>query len=165
MAYGFVKIYGSKLITSSLWDQPPEARLVFLSMLAIADQNGYVDVPNERALARVLNLPEDYLARGLEVLMASDKGSRTPRDDGRRIVRQEPGWKCVNYEAYREFRSAKQEADRRRIAAQRARSRDGKESRNRLAKAKPAGMCAVIAELDRREMAAIHDPPDTEGEF
>ena len=120
MPNGFVKIYGSKLITSSLWDEAPEVRLVWLSMLAIADQYGIVDTPNEKALARVLNLSRDYLERALAVLMSPDAGSRTPTNEGRRVVREGTVFKCVNYELYREFRSVKQEADRKRIASQRA---------------------------------------------
>lgn len=112
---GFVKIYGSKLITSSLWDEAPEARLVFLSLLSIADSRGYVDVPNERALARLLNLPPDYVQRALTILMAPDEGSRTPTNEGRRVVRDGTGWLCVNYAKYREFRTSKQEVTRLRV--------------------------------------------------
>jgi hypothetical protein len=121
MGHGFVKIYGDKLITSSLWDEPPEARLVFLAMLAIADARGYVDIPNERALARVLNLPDDYVAKALGVLMAPDTGSRSPDHDGMRLLREGSGWLCVNYEKYREYRSPAQEATRQRVAKHRAR--------------------------------------------
>lgn len=117
---GFVKIYGSKLITSSLWDEAPEARLVFLSLLSIADATGYVDVPNERSLARVLNLEPNYVERGLAVLMAPDIGSRTDTHEGRRVLREGAGWRCVNYEKYREFRSAAQEATRVRVEKHRA---------------------------------------------
>lgn len=167
MSYGFVKIYGTKLITSSLWDEAPEARLVFLSMLAIADQNGYVDVPNERALARVLNLPDDYLKRGLDVLMKPDPGSRTASHEGRRIVRQEPGWLCVNYEQYREFRSAKQEADRIRIAALRAAKAAPKPPRKRAL----AHLANGIEPLSRHDAAMARtlmtefEPPDTKSDL
>jgi len=117
---GFVKIYGSKLITSSLWDESPEARLVFLSMLAIADASGFIDIPNVKALARVLNLEQDYVDRALAVLMAPDAGSRTDDYEGRRVLRDGSGWRCVNYEKYREFRTAQQEANRLRVERHRA---------------------------------------------
>lgn len=122
MPTGFVKIYGNKLITSSLWDEPPEVRLVFLAFLAIADWDGYVDIPNERALARVMNVTEDYLQRALDVLMAPDDGSRTPDQEGRRVLRDGSGWRVVNYERYREFRSSAQEAVRLRVAKHRAKT-------------------------------------------
>jgi hypothetical protein len=120
VSYGFVKIYGSRLMTSSLWDETPEARLVFLSLLAIADRDGFVDVPNEKALARVLNLPPDYLERALVVLMAPDDGSRNKAFEGRRVLREGSGWLCVSYKDYRDYRSPKQEATRERVARWRA---------------------------------------------
>jgi hypothetical protein len=121
-AAGFVKIYGSKLITSSLWDEPPEVRLVFMAFLAISDWDGFVDIPNERALARVMNLEIDYLERALSVLTRPDKGSRTPDREGIRVFRDGTGWRVVNYEKYREFRSSAQEATRLRVERYRAKS-------------------------------------------
>jgi hypothetical protein len=126
MSNGFVKIYGSKLISSSLWDESPAARLVFLSLLAIADADGWVDVPNERALARMLNLELDYLREALVVLTAPDPGSRGEEHEGRRVLREkaangDSGWRCVNYGKYREHRTGKQEATRLRVEKYRAR--------------------------------------------
>lgn len=115
MREGFVKIYGDRLIRSSLWDECPEARLVFLAMLAIADETGFVDVPNVKTLARVLNLRPAYVQRGLDILEAPDEGSRTGTMEGRRVVREGSGWRCVNYEEYREFRTKKQEQARIRV--------------------------------------------------
>lgn len=93
---------------------------MWFSMLAVADMHGIVDTPSEKALARYLNLPQDYLEKGLAVLMAPDPDSRTKAFEGRRVVRDGSVFRCVNYEKYRDFRTAKQEADRRRIASQRA---------------------------------------------
>ena len=125
-----MKIYGSKLISSSLWDEAPEVRLTFLALLAIADARGFVDVPNERALARVLNLERGYVERALAVLMAPDKGSRTDAHNGRRVLREGAGWLCVNYEKYREFRSAKQEAIRLRVEKHRTVTRNAGNATN-----------------------------------
>ncbi len=132
MGDGFVKIYGDKLMDSTLWLEPPEVRLVFLSMLAVADENGVIDVPGLRALARKLNLPLEYLEPALERLMEPDPDSRSEAEDGRRVLkRQRPdvGWQCVNYEAYREFRGKKVEQAR--IRQQRKRARDaGRDDRD-----------------------------------
>ena len=143
MADNFVKIYGSKLISSSLWDEAPEVRLVFLSLLAVADYNGYIDIPNERALARVLNLSQEYLDGALAVLMAPDGGSRSDEHEGRRVLRDGSGWRCVNYEKYREFRSASQEATRIRVQRHRAKvaeSRDGRAHSAPQPKARPGSV-------------------------
>lgn len=133
---GFVKIYGSKLRQSTLWLEPPDVRLVFLLMLAMADESGVVDVPNRsvRVLANLLNLPEDYVDAALCVLEAPDLDSRTPDEEGRRVLRLEggAGFRCVNHAKYREYQSAaqirKREATRKRVAEHRARKKgDGDE--------------------------------------
>ncbi len=148
----FVKIYGDKLISSSLWDERPEARLVFLSMLALADGDGVVDVPNTRALARILNLTEEFLLAGLAVLEAPDSGSRTPDEDGRRVVREGASWRMVNYEKYREFRTATQEATRRRVAAHR---------KNKPAVTSNSGNGGVTAVTPALDLSLRSDPdPD-----
>lgn len=160
MSNGFVKIYGSKLVTSSLWDECPEARLVWFSMLAVADMHGVVDTPSEKALARYLNLPQDYLERGLAVLMAPDSDSRTKSFEGRRVIRDGSVFRCVNYEKYRDFRTPKQEADRRRIASQRAQAIQAKAKRGDLAAHRAAqkakrielGTSGVAGELTRIEL-------------
>lgn len=153
---GFVKIYGSKLITSSLWDEPPEVRLVFLAMAAIADAEGFVDVPNERALARVLNVELDYLQRALAVLMAPDVGSRTPDEEGRRVLRQGSGWKVVNLTKYREFRSPAQESTRLRVAAWR-------EKQAVTSNAVTKSVTRVRTEAEAEAEAEREEDPDPKG--
>lgn len=121
---GFVKIYGDRLLDSTLWLEPPDVRLVFLSMLAVADQDGVVDVPGIRALARKINLPVDYVEPALARLMEPDPDSRSQSHEGRRVLarpRPDVGWVCVNYESYREFRGRKTELARQRQARKRER--------------------------------------------
>jgi len=120
-----VKIYGTRLITSSLWEEAPEARLVFLGMLALANWDGYVPTPTTSSLARMLNLPEPYVLSALSVLEAPDPKSRSSAQEGRRVVRttDPAGWLIVNIPAYREFRSKAQEEGRRRVARWRERRR------------------------------------------
>jgi len=156
---GFVKIYGNKLITSSLWDARPEARLVFLGMLALADADGVVDIPNIRALSRILNLPTSYVEHGLEVLEAPDPGSRTPDDSGRRVVRDGTKWRMVNYEKYREFRTEKQEANRLRIEAWRKRTPVTSNTRNsNVTPVTPEAEAEAEAEKDTDTSVALRAP-------
>ena len=124
MGDGFVKLYGQKLVDSTLWLEEPATRLVFLSMLAIADSEGVVDLPGVAVLANRLNLPLDYVQGALDVLLAPDPESRSKELDGRRLVKLDgPGWRCVNYAKYREYRGAKKEAARVRQAKWRERQR------------------------------------------
>lgn len=112
MGDGFVKLYGDKLLRSTLWMEDPDVRLVFILMLAIADANGVVDCTGIRVLAHTLNLPVDYTEKALAVLTAPDPESRSKEEGGRRVVRDGVGWRMVNYAKYREYRSAKQESNR-----------------------------------------------------
>lgn len=119
MGDGFAKIYGDKLLRSTLFLEPPEARLVFLAMLAMANAEGVVDVPGLRALANVLNLEVSYVERALAILEAPDPDSRSKDHEGRRLLPLETGWQLVNYVKYREHRTDRQEQTRKRVAKHR----------------------------------------------
>ncbi len=127
---GFVKIYGTKLLDSTLWLECWQARLVFLGMLALADRHGVVDIPGERVLAKRINLPPEDVRVGLGVLMEPDPDSRSPEEGGRRVLPLETGWRIVNYEKYREFRTERQEKARLRAAKWRREQGDGVRTRN-----------------------------------
>ena len=112
MSQGFVKIYGDRLIRSSLWDEIWQARLVFLGMLALAGPDGLVAVGTIKGLARLLNLPVPDVESGLAVLAAPDPDSGSPDHSGIRVMRVDEddvrGWRIVNYTKYREMRTPRQ---------------------------------------------------------
>src|SRR5258708_9428565 len=89
-----------------------EAVTVFMALLALADQHGEVDCSPER-IAGCLGCPVDFVRHGLEQLMAPDPRSRTPTQDGRRIipllndegVPRAFGWRLTNYLKYRSITS------------------------------------------------------------
>jgi hypothetical protein len=66
------------------------------------------------AISRRTTIPIDIINIGITALEQPDIGSRTPDEDGRRIVRLRSntdwGWQIVNYEKYRQI---KREQDRR----------------------------------------------------
>lgn len=104
MSDGFVKIYGHKLLRSTLWDESAAVRIAFIGMLSEADAKGFVRVPSERGLARILNLSADEVREALDVLEAPDGDSSSEEAGGRRILRVQGGWQVVNYTKYREKR-------------------------------------------------------------
>jgi hypothetical protein len=120
MSDGYTKIYGDRLRNSSLWLECWQARLVFIEMLAIADRHGYVTTPSVRVLANALNLSVADVEAGLAVLESPDADSRTDVEQGRRVLRKQGGFFIVNYAYYREFRTERQEQERRRMAEKRA---------------------------------------------
>ena len=109
MSSGYVKIYGS-ILGSSVWAEAPSTRIVWITMLALADQNGHVEA-SVGGLARFANVSPRQCAAALEILAAPDPDSKSPAFEGRRIEKADRGWTILNYRTYREMQSPKQAAD------------------------------------------------------
>jgi hypothetical protein len=105
---GFVKLYGTLLLGSSLMDEALEARWLFVCFLAEADETGFVRCQTVGNAARLANLTHDQASKALEVLSSPDPKSTSPDDEGRRIVPAPGGWRVVNYAKYREMRTQRQ---------------------------------------------------------
>ena len=95
----FTKLYSS-IIYSSVWQEPDETRLVWITLLALSDRHGmvYGSVLGLAAAARV-SLPE--CEKALETFMSPDEHSSNPDNEGRRVERVPGGWKLLNYALYR----------------------------------------------------------------
>lgn len=102
----FAKLFSS-ITESSLWSEPKEVRLLFVSMLARADQSGFVEaaIPG---LARLANLTIEETEAALECLMSPDKYSKNTDFEGRRIAPVDGGYLLLNYESYRSKRDEEQ---------------------------------------------------------
>lgn len=100
-----------------------EAIVTFTAMIALADEHGEVDMTAE-ALAAVTSFPLAIVQKGIAQLEQPDPASRTPTEEGRRLVRVSDhrawGWRIVNYEQYRQLRS---QAERREYMKQYQRKR------------------------------------------
>lgn len=101
---GFAKLFSS-IVTSTIWREADHVRLVWITMLAIADRHGVVEasVPGLADLARV-DLTDCVAA--LKRLAEPDEWSRTKEHEGRRIAEIPGGWRLLNYAAYRDRRGA-----------------------------------------------------------
>lgn len=114
----YVKLY-SRILDSSLADNRG-LRHFFTDLLLCADPDGNV-IMTKTALANRIRATLKEVEWGLDELMKSDPESLTPNESGRRIVPLEGhgyGWKIVNYQLYRDYRSA---ADMRKATADRVR--------------------------------------------
>lgn len=96
---GYTKLFSS-ILASSVWGETKETKIVWITMLAMADKNGYVSaaVPGLAAIAR-LTLEETQEA--LATLSSPDPHSRTTTHEGRRIRAIDGGWKILNHAKYR----------------------------------------------------------------
>lgn len=96
---GYAKLFSS-ITESSLWSEPKEVRLLFVTMLAKANSVGFVEA-SIPGLARVANLTEQEISTAIPILEGPDPFSKNPECEGRRIVKAPGGWMVVNYEDYR----------------------------------------------------------------
>ncbi len=127
MAY--TKLFAS-IITSTIWMEPDQTRIVWITMLAAADKNGEVQgsIPG---LARIAGVPVEAARESISKFLSPDPDSRTKDDEGRRIEAIDGGWRLLNHRKYREMasRDEARESEAKRKAAYRAKiARNAKES-------------------------------------
>ncbi len=102
----FVKVYGS-ILYSSIWAEDHPTRILWITMLAMADSTGYVEAATP-GLARVANISGEECKRALEILQAPDLESKSQDWAGARVEKVEGGWQLLNYQRYREQRTESQ---------------------------------------------------------
>jgi len=114
----WTKLYGNT-IYSTVWQEPPAIRCVWITMLAIADFEGYVgaSVPG---LAKAANVSLEETLAALERFCGPDEYSRTRDHDGRRIEEASGGWKILNFVAHRDGNEDQREKWARQKRIQRA---------------------------------------------
>ena len=97
---GYTKLF-STILASTIWREPADVRVVWITMLAMADAQGRVDgsVPGLADLARVTL---EQCQAALKCLSEPDFFSRTKEFEGRRIKEMDGGWLILNYLKYRE---------------------------------------------------------------
>jgi hypothetical protein len=106
---GFTKLY-SDIITSSIWSEDDHTRILWVTMLALADAEGFV--PGSVAgLAPVARLKLDDCKRAIGRLESPDEYSRTADHDGRRIEPCDGGWLILNYAKFRARRDLSQDPE------------------------------------------------------
>jgi hypothetical protein len=96
---GFTKLV-PEIIQSSIWNEPPAIRVVWIAMIATKDENGYVR-GDSRTISRMANVDLKDAEEALEKFQAPDPTSHTQDNDGRRIAPAPGGWIILNHELYR----------------------------------------------------------------
>lgn len=120
MAY--TKLFQS-IITSTIWSEDDQTRIVWITMLAIADKNGEVQgsIPG---IARLAGVSVDAARAAIERFLSPDLDSRTKDDDGRRIEVIDGGWHLLNHKKYRDMASDADRAEKAKLRQQRKREKD-----------------------------------------
>lgn len=117
----------SSIVTSSIWSESKETKIVWITLLALKDRFGKVDgaVPG---LARVAGVTVKECEAALKVLESADSYSRTQEHEGKRIRKVDGGWLVLNHLKHRDAigGESRREYKRRWQAEKRAKLRDGK---------------------------------------
>ncbi len=108
----------TKILDSTVWLEDDATRLVWITFLAVMDEDGFVGlsaVGNVAARARVSIEDADA---ALKILEAPDKADPSQEHDGRRIERVPYGWMVLNAIKYRDIikRETAKEQTRARVA-------------------------------------------------
>ena len=121
MSAGFTKLH-SGILGSTIWRESPTVKVVWITLPAMADQDGIVEatVPG---LAAFSNVSLEDTEAAIEKFLSPDKYSRTHDYEGRRIGVIDGGWRLLNYEKYREKLSKEDLKEKARIRQQRHRER------------------------------------------
>ena len=97
----FTKLFAS-IVSSSIWRSSKETKIVWVTMLAMADKEGEVWA-SVGGLADMARITKEECRKALDELLLPDDDSRTTEHEGRRIERVDGGWRVLNYVKYRDL--------------------------------------------------------------
>lgn len=129
MANSYVRVWSS-ILDSSIWSAPEPHRIVWITLLAMSDEHGFVGASID-GIARRANVSEEDAEAAMLAFQQPDPRSRDciadPDNEGRRVRPVERGWHIINHSYYRALRDKEErrEYERKRKAEQRARVRRG----------------------------------------
>lgn len=97
---GYTKLF-SDIITSSIWQEPNDAKVIWISILALKgrDQVCRATIP---ALAKYADITLERCEEIMQRFQEPDKYSNSQDFEGRRIERVDGGWFVLNGERYRD---------------------------------------------------------------
>lgn len=111
----------TKILDSSIWLEPTPTRIIWMTLIAVMDEDGFCQFASPANLAHraLVSLPDTEAA--LACLEAPDKNSSDPDNEGRRIERVPGGWMVLNARKYRDLvtRAVAKEKTRLRVAKHR----------------------------------------------
>lgn len=98
----FTKLFAS-ITESTIWCEDDQTRLVWITMLAMANKNGFVfgSIPGLANRARV---PVESVRAAIFKFQQPDRDSRTKDFGGRRIEEVDGGWRLITYDKHRAIR-------------------------------------------------------------
>lgn len=143
---------------STIWQEPDHTRIVWITLMAMADRDGEIaaSIPGLAARARV---PLAAAEIALGTFLAPDQYSRTEAHEGRRIEKIDGGWRLLNYFKYRETLD---QDDMREKTAKRVRAfRERKLLRNVTVTHRNAGNVTVTDVTPGNDIGEVEEEEDS----
>jgi len=97
---GYTKLF-SDIVDSSIWREPPTICKVWVTLLALSDQDGYIR-GSVGWLADKAKVDRANCQQALDLFTGPDPASRTTDNDGRRIEILDDGFLILNYLEFRD---------------------------------------------------------------
>ena len=118
---GYTKLFNS-ILASTVWREPMEVRIVWITLLAMADKDGIAEasIPGLADFARV---SVDATREAIQRLSSPDPDSRSQEFEGRRIQSIDGGWLLLNHAKYRAKMSLDERREYNRVKQQQYRER------------------------------------------
>jgi hypothetical protein len=152
----YAKVFRS-MFQGSMYGNP-DGIIAFMVMLVLSDRHGDVDM-TPQAISAMTSIPLSTIEAGIEFLSRPDPRSRTPDQDGRRIVlidsHRDWGWHIVNFERYHKIRN---EEERREYQADWARK--ARAARKELEENRPTS-----TERRQRSTKSTHSDVDADSDI
>lgn len=144
----------TKILDSSIWLEPTTTRIVWITLLAAMDEEGYAHFSAIENLASRARVSKREAQKAIDCFLAPDSNSENPANEGRRVERVPGGFLILNADDHRKMlnREIRREQTRLRVAKHREK-KDGsnKESvTGALRSVTPASASAVTSEAKRK---------------
>src|SRR5258705_4786523 len=116
----------AKILDSSIWLEPDSTRIVWVTLLASMDQDGFCHFSAIQNLASRARVSLNKCKKAIECFESADSNSENLANDGRRVERVPGGFMVLNAEYYRNkfTREIEREQTRLRVAKHRAKNPD-----------------------------------------
>jgi hypothetical protein len=111
------------ILDSSVWLEPVTTRIVWITLLAAMDEDGFArfaSIENLAARARVSMKDAD---RAVSILQDPDPNSSNPANEGRRIERVQGGWMVLNAKEHRDLYKRELKREQNRVRVQNCRAK------------------------------------------
>jgi hypothetical protein len=162
----FNKLF-SKILDSSIWLEPTTTRIVWITLLAAMDQDGYAHFSSVENLAIRARVTLAEAERAVECFLRPDANSGNPDNEGRRIERVPGGFLVLNAAVHRALisREIQREQTRVRVARFREKQRGVTASVTRMLPAVTPASASASASASEKVNRGCGGKKETEGRF